>query len=89
MKHLQDAGIDNGFIWINPVEKMYTIFSAVLCQQKESDVMTYFGLTARSAVYYQASSQFLFQTYSYSKAFRDVTIYRSQGHLNNVFVTMT
>jgi hypothetical protein len=29
--------------------KMYTIFSAVQRQQRKSDVMTYFGLTARSA----------------------------------------
>jgi hypothetical protein len=36
---------------------MYTIVSAVLRQQKESDVMTSFGLSARSAVYYEAGSQ--------------------------------
>jgi hypothetical protein len=29
----------------------HTIFSAVLRQQKKSDVMTSFGLSARSAVY--------------------------------------
>jgi hypothetical protein len=32
---------------------MYTIFSVVQRQQRKSDVMTYFGLTACSAVYYQ------------------------------------
>jgi hypothetical protein len=32
---------------------MYTIFSAVQRKQRKSDVMTYFGLTACSAVYYQ------------------------------------
>jgi hypothetical protein len=44
---------------INPVEKMYTIFSAVLRQQAKSDVMTCFGNSARSAVYYQAGSPFV------------------------------
>jgi hypothetical protein len=53
MKKLQGAGVDNAFLWINPVE-MYTIFSAVLRQQGKSDVMTYFGHSARSAVYYKA-----------------------------------
>jgi hypothetical protein len=38
---------------------MYTIFSAVLRQQRKSDVMTSFGLTAHSAVYYQAGSHCL------------------------------
>jgi hypothetical protein len=38
--------------------KMYTIFSAVLRQQRKSDVMTSFGHSARSAVYYQADSLF-------------------------------
>jgi hypothetical protein len=38
---------------------MYTIFSAVLRQQRKNDVMTYFGHTAHSAVYYQAGSPFL------------------------------
>jgi hypothetical protein len=33
--------------------KMYTIFSAVQRQQRKSDVMSSFGLTACSAVYYQ------------------------------------
>jgi hypothetical protein len=32
---------------------MYTIFSAVQRQQRKSDVMTSFGLTACSAIYYQ------------------------------------
>jgi hypothetical protein len=36
--------------------KMYTIFSAVLRQQGKSDVITSFGHTARSAIYYQAGS---------------------------------
>jgi hypothetical protein len=52
MTHLQDAGIDNVFFWINPVEKC--IFSAVLRQQRQSDGMTSFGLSARSAVCYEA-----------------------------------
>jgi hypothetical protein len=42
MKYLQDTGID--------------IFSAVQRQQRKSDVMTSFGLTACSAVYYHAGS---------------------------------
>jgi hypothetical protein len=33
--------------------KMYTILSSVQRRQRKSDVMTYFGLTACSAVYYQ------------------------------------
>jgi hypothetical protein len=36
--------------------KMHTIFSAVLRQQKKSDVMTYFGHPARSAVYCEVGS---------------------------------
>jgi hypothetical protein len=36
--------------------KMYTIFSAVLRQQRKCDVMTYFGRSDRSAVYYKADS---------------------------------
>jgi hypothetical protein len=32
---------------------MYTIFSAVQRQQRKSDVMMSFGLTACSAIYYQ------------------------------------
>jgi hypothetical protein len=51
MKNLQDTGIDNVFFWI-----MYTIFSAVLRQQMKSDVMTSFGHSDRSAIYYQAGS---------------------------------
>jgi hypothetical protein len=35
---------------------MYTIFSAVQGQQRKSDVMTSFGLTVCSAVYYHAGS---------------------------------
>jgi hypothetical protein len=35
---------------------MYTIVSAVLRQQRKSDVMTSFGHSARSTVYYQAGS---------------------------------
>jgi hypothetical protein len=41
------------FFWKNPVEKCTTIFSAMQRQQKQSDVMTSFGLTACSVVYYQ------------------------------------
>jgi hypothetical protein len=56
MKNLQDAGIDNVFFGINPVEKWYAIFSEMLRQQRKSDVMTSFGLSVSSAVYYEASS---------------------------------
>jgi hypothetical protein len=38
---------------------MYTIFSAVLRQQRKSDVMMYFGFSARSAVYYESGSPLL------------------------------
>jgi hypothetical protein len=38
--------------------KMYTISSAVLRQQRKSDVMTYFGHSDHSAVCYQAGSSF-------------------------------
>jgi hypothetical protein len=55
MKNMQDAGTDNVFFWINPVENAYDL-SVVQCQQRKSDVMTSFGHTARSAVYYQAGS---------------------------------
>jgi hypothetical protein len=33
------------------------IFSVVLRQQRKSDVMTSFGVSARSAVYYEAGSR--------------------------------
>jgi hypothetical protein len=39
-----------------PCAKMYTIFSTVQRQQRKGDVMTYFGLTTCSAVYYHAGS---------------------------------
>jgi hypothetical protein len=38
---------------------MYTIFSAVLRQQRKSDVMTSFGHSARSAVYHKAISHYM------------------------------
>jgi hypothetical protein len=38
---------------------MYTIFPAVQRQQRKTDVMMYFGLTACSAVYYHAGSSLL------------------------------
>jgi hypothetical protein len=41
--------------------KMYTIFSAVHRQQRKSDVMAYFGLTACSAVYYHAGSSLYYR----------------------------
>jgi hypothetical protein len=56
MKNLQYAGIDNVFVSEKSCRKMYTIFSAVQRQQRKSDVMTSFGLTACSAVYYHAGS---------------------------------
>jgi hypothetical protein len=54
-KNLQDAGIDNVFFLEKSCRKMYTIFSAVQRQQRKSDVMTSFVLTACSAVYYQVT----------------------------------
>jgi hypothetical protein len=48
--------IDNVFFLEKSRRKMYTIFSAVQRQHRKSDVMTYFGLTACSAVYYHAGS---------------------------------
>jgi hypothetical protein len=47
MKLLQDAGIDHGFLWINPVEKS---------PKRKSDAMTSLGDSARSAIYYKAGS---------------------------------
>jgi hypothetical protein len=52
-KNLQDTGIDNVLFLEKSCRKMYTIFSAVQRQQRKSDVVTSFGLTACSAVYYQ------------------------------------
>jgi hypothetical protein len=52
-KNLQDAGIDNVLFLEKSCRKMNTIFSAVQRQQRKSDVITSFGLTACSAVYYQ------------------------------------
>jgi hypothetical protein len=49
---------------------MYTIFSAVLRQQREHDVMKYLGHSTRSAVYYKAVSPF-----SYGK------VYANKGEL--------
>jgi hypothetical protein len=40
--NLQVAGIDGVFFWINPVEKCTLIFSAVLSQQRQSDVIAVF-----------------------------------------------
>jgi hypothetical protein len=56
MQNLQDTGIDNVFFLEKSCRKMYMIFSAVQRQQRESDVITSFGLTACSAVYYHAGS---------------------------------
>jgi hypothetical protein len=52
ISHLQDTVIDNVFFLEKSCTKMYAIFSAVQRQQRKSDVMTYFGLAACSAVYY-------------------------------------
>jgi hypothetical protein len=60
MKKLQDAGIDNVFSLKKSCRKIHTIFFAVQRQQRKSDVMTYFGLTACSAVYYHAGSSLRF-----------------------------
>jgi hypothetical protein len=54
MKNMQDTGIDNVYFLEKSGRKMYTIFSAVQRQLMKSDVITYFGLTARSAIYYHA-----------------------------------
>jgi hypothetical protein len=56
MKNRQNTGIDNVFFLKKSCAKMYTIFSAVQRQQRKSYVMTSFGLTACSAVYYHAGS---------------------------------
>jgi hypothetical protein len=45
-ENLQDADTDNVFFLEKSCRKMYTIFSAVQRQQRKSDVMTAFGLTA-------------------------------------------
>jgi hypothetical protein len=42
------------FLWDNSCGKTYTILSAVLRQQRKSDVMTSFGHSARSTVYCKA-----------------------------------
>jgi hypothetical protein len=42
---------------------MYTIFSAVLRQQRKSDVMTSFGHSAHSAVYNKAGSPYSIKGY--------------------------
>jgi hypothetical protein len=55
-RYFKDAGMDNVIFWMNPVDKMYTIFSAVLRQQRESDVMTSFDHSDRSAIYYASHS---------------------------------
>jgi hypothetical protein len=52
---MQETGIDNVFFLEKSCRKMYAILSAVQRQQRKSDVMTSFGLTACSAVYYQVS----------------------------------
>jgi hypothetical protein len=44
------------FLLDKSCRKMYTIYSAVLRQQRKSDVMRYFGHTARSAVYFKPDS---------------------------------
>jgi hypothetical protein len=56
MKNQQDTDIDNVFVLEKSWTKMYTIFSAVQRQRRKSDVMTSFGLTVCSAVYYHAGS---------------------------------
>jgi hypothetical protein len=52
MKSLYDAGIDNVFFWINPVEKCTQSFP----QERKSDVMMSFGLFARLTVYDKAGT---------------------------------
>jgi hypothetical protein len=52
MKKLQDTGIhgiDNVFFLEKSCRKMYMIVFAVQCQQRKSDVMMSFGLTAPAA----------------------------------------
>jgi hypothetical protein len=65
LKNLVDTGIDNVLFLEKSCAKMYTIFSAVQRQQRKSDVMTTFGLTVCSAVYYHAGSS-LYCIYSLS-----------------------
>jgi hypothetical protein len=50
---MKNPGLDNVFALI----KMYTIFSAVLPQQRNSDLMTSFGHSARNSIYYKADFQ--------------------------------
>jgi hypothetical protein len=56
MKNLQDISIDNVFFLEKSCRKMNTIFSAVQRQQRKSDVMMFFDLTACSAIYYHTGS---------------------------------
>jgi hypothetical protein len=60
--HEKPAGHRYGqcFLFGKTCRKMYTIFSAVQRQQRKSDVMTSFGFTASSAVYYHAGSSFTY-----------------------------
>jgi hypothetical protein len=76
MKNLQDAGIDNVFFLEKSCTKMYTIFSAVQCQQRKNDVMTSFGVTACSAVYYHAGSSFIARVY---KGWKTTTYTLTEG----------
>jgi hypothetical protein len=51
MKIPQDAHIDNVFFCLNPVENCTSIFLRFDANRGKSDVMTYFGLIDRSAVF--------------------------------------
>jgi hypothetical protein len=57
-----DGNYRQCFLLDKSCRKMYPIFSAVLRQQRKSDVMTYFGHTARSAIYYKAGSTIIIRT---------------------------
>jgi hypothetical protein len=58
----QTQSLDISSVFDKSGRKMYTIFSAVLHvrEQRESDVMTSFGHSGRSAVYYKAGSPLIF-----------------------------
>jgi hypothetical protein len=63
---------------------MYTISSAVLRQQRKSDVMTCFGRSAHSAVYYQAGSPL-----SKCKLLQQIIIFTLKRVISNNLGTMT
>jgi hypothetical protein len=72
------GGIDNVFFWINPVEKCTRSFPRELRQQRKSDIMTSFGLSARSAVSCGGDRHHLLQVRFYVLIFgRNTSLYFS------------